>query len=532
MSVTRPERHRCDVGTLLERQAAEFGENTFVTVVETGETLTYAQFDEEVNRIARGLEAIGVQQGHFVCLMLPNGLEYLLASYALRKLGAVEVAINSEFRGAGLARMLNLTRSSVLITAPRFYEPLETVAADVEHICTLVRTGVEPGRTKPLRGVTVLSFSDLRSDDASPPARTISDLDLATIIFTSGTTGVSKGCMLSHRWTMRGAQGYVDILSMTPEDCMYCIFPLFHIQAAFCEVLPCVVAGARVVLRERFSASRFWDDIVEHGVTCVDMMGSVGSIIMNGPARDDHSVRVVAGGPLPDRGEFRRRFGATVVNAYGSTDAGLVSYETPDDLGPPGSYGRVRDDLYEVRIADEHGDWVPAGERGELWVRSREPGVMMDGYFGMPEATNAAFRYQWFHTGDMARVDDDGRLYYLGRMGDAIRRRGENVSAFEVEEAINTHPDVDDCAAFGVPSELGEEDVMVVVLRRPGATLTAEDVRAHCTGRVARFMVPDRVEVVDEMPLTATGKPAKGELRQRYTQRMEAVTRGDESSAI
>jgi crotonobetaine/carnitine-CoA ligase len=194
-----------------------------------------------------------------------------------------------------------------------------------------------------------------------------------------------------------------------------------------------------------------------------------------------------------------------------------VSYEKLDDLGPPGCFGRVRDELYEVRIADENGDPVPLGQSGELLVRSREPGVMMDGYFGMPEATNEAFRYQWFHTGDLARVDADGRVYYLGRFGDAIRRRGENVSAFELEEAVNTHPEVDDCAAFGIPSEVGEHEIMVVVLQRPGAGLTAEDIRSHCRGKVARFMVPDQVEVVDEMPLTATGKPAKGELRKRFT---------------
>lgn len=510
---------RCDVGTLLDRQARAFAERPLVTIVETGETVTYGAFDEEVNKVAHGLEAIGVGQGHFVCLMLPNGLEYLLSSYALKKLGAVEVAINSEFRGPGLARMLNLTPARVLITASRFLEPLEGIASAVEHVQTVVLVAEAEGGAAPFPSGRTLSFGDLRSDDASPPARTISDLDLATIVFTSGTTGVSKGCMLSHRWTLRGAQGYVDILGLTPADCIYCMFPLFHIQAAYCEVLPAIAAGARIVLRERFSASRFWDDVVEHGVTCLDMMGSVGSIVMNGPARHDHAVRAVSGGPLPDREEFRRRFGATVLNAYGSTDAGLVSYETLDDLGPSGSYGRVRDELYEVRIADENGDAVGCGEQGELLVRSREPGVLMDGYFGMPEATEA-FRYQWFHTGDMARVDGDGRLYYLGRMGDAIRRRGENVSAFEVEETINTHPDVDDCAAFGVPSDLGEEELMVVVLRRPGASLTPLVVRTHCTGRVARFMVPDLIEVVNEMPLTATGKPAKAELRRRYTHRM------------
>ena len=356
----------------------------------------------------------------------------------------------------------------------------------------------------------------MRSDDDTPLGHSISDLDLATILFTSGTTGVSKGCMLSHRYGIRVAEGQVLILGLAPDDCVYCTFPLFHMTGAYNDVLACLVAGARFVLRRRFSASRFWDEVADHAVTILDFVGSAAKIVTAGESRRDHAVRAIAGGPLPDRDDFRERFGGLVLNSYGSTDVGVPTLETADDLGPPGSHGRVRTELYEIRIADEHGDPVPCGERGELLIRSREPGVITDGYFGMAEATNEAFRYQWFHTGDLARVDADGWVYYLGRMRDAIRRRGENVSAFELEEAVAGHPEVEDCAALGVPSELGEEEIMLVVIPRSGANLTADAIRAHCRERVARFMVPHHVEFVDEMPRTPTGKPAKAELSKRF----------------
>ena len=412
--------------------------------------------------------------------------------------------------------MLNLTRSAILITATEFLEPLHQIAREVEHVRTVVLTDGDAGGTAPFPGATMLPFGSLRSDDERPLGRAIADLDLATIMFTSGTTGVSKGCMLSHRYGIRVAEGQAELLGLTPADCVYCVFPLFHMTGAYNDVLASLVAGARFVLRRRFSASRFWDEVAEYGVTILDFVGSAAKIVTTGPSRRDHAVRAVAGGPLPDRDDFRERFGGLVVNSYGSNDTGVPTFETVDDLGPPGSHGRVRGELYEIRIADEHGDPVACGERGELLVRSREPGVMTDGYFGMPEATSEAFRHQWFHTGDLARIDADGWMYYLGRMGDAIRRRGENVSAFELEEAATAHPEVEDCAAFGVPSELGEEDIMLVVIARSGAHLTAEEVRAHCRDRVARFMVPDHVEFVAEMPRTPTGKPAKTELRKRF----------------
>jgi crotonobetaine/carnitine-CoA ligase len=512
VSVTGTEHLRCDIGTLLERRATEFADRPFVTILETGETYTYSSFDREVNRVAHGMAAWGVEPGDFVCLMLPNVPEFLFASYALKKLGAVEVAINSAFRGTGLARMLNLTGSSLLITATEFLEPLRQIGGEAEHVRTVVLTDGDGGQGTPFPRAEMVAFGALRSDDDRPLGRATADLDLATIMFTSGTTGVSKGCMLSHRYGIRVAEGQAELLGMTPEDCVYCIFPLFHMTGAFNDVLASMVAGARFVLRRKFSASRFWDEVAANGVTILDFVGSAAKIVTTGPARRDHAVRAIAGGPLPDRDDFRERFGGIVMNSYGSTDTGVPTIERPDELGPPGSHGRARSELYEIQIADEHGDPVPCGERGELLIRSREPGVMTDGYFGMPEATMEAFRHQWFHTGDLAKVDADGWLYYLGRLRDSIRRRGENVSAFELEEAITTHPDVEDCAALGVPSELGEEEILVVVIPRPDTALDAEEIRAHCRERVARFMVPDHVEFVEEMPRTPTGKPAKTEL--------------------
>jgi carnitine-CoA ligase len=485
---------RIDLGGLLEERAATDGDRPFIAMA-GGVRLTFGEFNARANRVAQGLRESGVGPGDRVAIMLRNSPEFLFASYALKKLGAVEVAINTEFRGRGLVHTLNLTEPKLLVTEDEFLEPIGAVSGEL--------TGV---------GRLVTDFEELVGDDAGNPPREVADTDLAAVLFTSGTTGPSKGCMLSHRYALRTAEAVAHRLRLRADDCLYCPFPLYHVDAAYMTVLPALLLGARAAIGRRFSASRFWDEVRELDGTVFDFMGATLSILWKADPRPDDAdnpVRLAWGVPMPSwRRAFEERFDLTLAHAYGLTDAGMPTWEDPEAGEPEYSCGKAAFP-YDVRIFDEADDEVEAGQVGEIVIRPLEPDAIMKGYWGMPEESLQAFRNLWFHTGDLGRMDSEGHLFFEGRRKDAIRRRGENISAFEIEEVLLAHPAIAEGVAVGVPSELTEEDVKVYVVLKPGASLDAEELREFCRGRMARYMVPEYVEFIDEIPKTPTGKPEK-----------------------
>jgi carnitine-CoA ligase len=508
---------RIDLGTLLEERANEDGDRTFLVMADDLR-LSFGEFNERVNQVAHGLEAVGIGREDRVAIMLPNSLEFMLASYALKKLGAVEVAINTEFRGAGLAHTLNLTGAELLIGSQELLEPLGAVRDRLEHIRTVALCGGTEGAVRHLSGLDVDEFGALVSDRGDNPGHEIADTELASVLFTSGTTGRSKGCMLSHRYAVRQGEVISERLGLRADDCLYCPFPLYHVDAAFLTVAPALVLGARAAIGRRFSASGFWSEVREFGATVFDFMGATLMILWKADPRDDDAdnpVRLAWGVPMPRwREQFERRFGLRLAHGYGLTDGGMPAWEDVDAGEPFGSCGKPAHP-YEIEIHDEFDDEVPRGEVGEIVVRSPEPDVVMKGYWGMPEATVSAFRNFWLHTGDLGRMDDEGHLFFEGRIKDAIRRRGENISAQEIEEVLHEHPAVQEGVAVGVPSELTEEDVKAFIVLKPSASLEAEELREFCRERMAKFMVPEHVEFVDEIPKTPTGKPAKYKLLER-----------------
>jgi crotonobetaine/carnitine-CoA ligase len=285
-------------------------------------------------------------------------------------------------------------------------------------------------------------------------------------------------------------------------------------RAAYLDVLPALLVGGSVVVAPRFSASRFWRDLVEHDVTVFSLIGTVMRILWQRepePAEREHRVRLTWGGPITvEPADFERRFGVRVMpgrGVYGMSEIGMLCM-TSDD---PATSGRVRPP-YEVRIASPAGDELPAGETGEVLVRPREPGVVFDGYLHQPEATIDAWRGLWFHTGDLGRVDGDGRFEFVGRRKEMIRRAGHNIAAAEVEEALAGHADVAEAAAIGLPAPLGEELLVVLVVPRAGAAPGPAELVAHCAARLAAFAVPDRCVLVPALPKTPTGKVARAEL--------------------
>lgn len=488
---------RIDLGGLLEERATTDADRPFLVMAD-GVRMTFAEFNAQVNRVAHGLRASGIEQGDRVAIMLRNSPEFLFLSYALKKMGAVEVAINTEFRGAGLVHTLNLTEPALLVTEDEFLEPIDAVRPELAGVDRIV-TGLD----------------SLVAEDASNPERDVADTDLAAVLFTSGTTGPSKGCMLSHRYALRQGEFVAHRLRLHRDDCLYCPFPLYHVDAAYLTVVPALILGARAALGRRFSASRFWDEVRDFDATVFDFMGATLSILWKAEARPDDAdnpVRLAWGVPMPSwRRAFEERFGLTLVHAYGLTDGGMPTWEDFEAGEPEFSCGKAAHP-YDVRIFDDAGDEVPPGEVGEIVIRPLEPDVIMKGYWGMPEASLEAFRDLWFHTGDYGRMDADGHLFFEGRKKDAIRRRGENISAYEIEEVVMSHSAIAEAVAVGVPSELTEEDVKVYVVLKPGERMDAEELREFCRGRMAKFMVPEYVEFIDEIPKTPTGKPEKYKL--------------------
>ena len=324
--------------------------------------------------------------------------------------------------------------------------------------------------------------------------------------------------MLPHRYVLRQAELLAQHYELRSDDVLYCPFPLFHLDALVLTVMPALVLGATAAIGERFSAGGFWDELRDFGATVFDFMGATLTILHKQPRTDrdaDNPARLAWGVPVPAWApEFERRFGLRVVELYGSTDAGVPIYQPLHEPRRPGSCGKAID-AYDVRIVDPDGRALPAGATGEIAVRPREPSLIAAGYYGMPEASEAALRDGWLHTGDLATRDPDGHFYFVGRRKDAIRRRGENISAFEVEEVLLAHPDVLDAAAFGVPSELGVEEVMVALVPRPGRRVDPAAVIAYCAAGMARHMVPRYVDVVDALPRTATEKVEKFRLTER-----------------
>ncbi len=479
---------------------------------------TFAEADAEATQLAHGLARLGVAPGAMVATLLPNCVEAALLPFAVARRGAVLAPVNTAFRGSVLAHVLNLSRAEVLVLDDTLADAVAGVAGELDHLRQVLVRGDAAVVRAALPELEVLPAAALRGGAHASLPSPNAEGDLAMLLFTSGTTGRSKGCMLTHRYGPRQAQLMIEHYALRPDDVLYCPFPLFHLDALVLTVVAALELGATAAIGARFSVSRFWDEIRASGATVFDFMGATLTLLHKAPPRPDDAdnpARLAWGVPVPDWApEFERRFGLTVVELYGSTDAGVPIYQPLDAPRVPGSCGRSIA-AYDVRLLDGHGREVADGAVGEIAVRPREPGLTSTGYYGMPEATAAAWRDGWLHTGDLATRDADGNHFFAGRGRDVIRRRGENISAFEVEEVVLAHPDVLDAAAYGVPSELSEEDVMVAVVPRPGRHIDPAGLVAHCDGRMARHMTPRYVDIVGALPRTPTEKVEKYRLIER-----------------
>jgi len=502
------------IGELIDLQAARLGDRPFLRFGDA--VTTYAQLPAEVNRVANGLARLGIQHGDRVAIMSANRPEFAFAWMAAARLGALQVPVNAAFRGRFLSYALNNSRSSVLIIESALVEHLALVATELSSLRhVLVLDDADPPA---LGGLQVLPWGSAlhgASTDAPVPSQPIAASDTAAIAYTSGTTGASKGVMLSHGYFCLTGRDAVKYRGLRPGETIYTCLPLFHMNAQTLTTMPALTAGATLALDARFSASGFWTTLARYGADQFNVIGAMLGILWRrppSPAEREHRAHTAFGGPIAPEilAGAAERWGIGFVEGFGSTESGLVAYQ-PRGAFRAGSFGKAIPE-FEVELFDEHDRPVPDGTPGEIVTRPRRPNSMMTAYYGMPEKTVEAWRNLWFHTGDMGRRDADGYLYFVDRKKDAIRRRGENISSAELEQALLEHDAVVDAAVIAVASELGEDEVKACVVA--DGALDHEAFLAWCEQRLPRFMIPRYVEVLGALPKTPTQRTEKYRLRE------------------
>jgi crotonobetaine/carnitine-CoA ligase len=443
---------------------------------------------------------------------MPNGVEMLRIWFAINWLGAVYVPINTAYRGGVLAHVIANGGAQIMVVSPDLLDRLAEV--DRAALRTLVIAGET---TIELAGIDHVTLASLDRDPATLPAlsRPIEPWDIQSVIFTSGTTGRSKGVLSSyaHMWHMSGPQAFP---MLGGEDCYLVYLPYFHIGGTL-PVIGMLNRGGTVAVGGDFDTEAFWPVVQATGSTYTILLGVMSTFLARRPPSPDdrrHTLKNVTLIPLPDDSRaFTDRFGVTAWTLFNMTEVNvpIVSEPNPSVIG---TCGRQRPGN-ELRIVDEHDREVPVGSVGELIVRSDAPWALNSGYNRNPEATANAWRNGWFHTGDAFRRDADGNYFFVDRMKDAIRRRGENISSFEVEAEILAHPGIRECAVVAVPNEMSEDDVLAIVAPAPGERLDPMELLEFLRPRLAHFMLPRYIRVLADLPRTPTQKVEKYVLRQQ-----------------
>ena len=514
--------HR-DLPSVLARRVAHCPDKPWILAADRA--YSYREMDTLSGRLARGMVDSGLAHGDTVLIMLPDTVDFVLAWCALSKFGGIMVPVNVHNRGNPFAYLVNDSLARTMIVDIGFVERIEAVAGQLENLESLVlydasapAEAVAPSRLPAglLSRFEILQFRDLYServyDGPAPVYR-----DLMGIMYTSGTTGPSKGVTTSHAHAFEYAYGIIEMLELGEDD-VYCApLPLFHIAGLFATIYASCIAGATAVIAGPFSVERFWRDIDDYRVTCTFLLGAMANFVYRQPQTpgdaDNTLERALVVPLIPEVEDFKRRFGCLVSTTWGGTEMNCPT-RSGFELANNRTCGRVAEDRYEVRIVDQYDIEVPPGVPGEALVRAKVPWIMTNGYWNHPEWTEKAWRNLWHHTGDMLMRDEDGNLYFVDRVKDAIRRRGENISSMEVENEINAYPAVLECAVIPIPADETEEEVMAVVVAREGESVDPEALLRYLEPRMAYFMVPRYIEIVEVLPKTATGKIQKFALRE------------------
>lgn len=509
---------------LLDRRLAQDPDGPFLDCC--GTLYTAAELDRESNRVANALAAMGVRHGSAIATILENGPAAVLSWFAIHKLGAISVPVNTALKGSLLAHQLSDACATVVIAGEDLAgRPLEILDA-IETVRHLVIVGDPAPTAGSGVAAAVHAWADLLEAGDARPSALVRPADLGTIVYTGGTTGPSKGCALSHNYHLTIARQIISSWGRTADDVVWSPLPLFHFNAISCMLTGTLISGGRAALSRRFSVSGFWPEVNRTGATIASLLGSLAVLVARA---DDHpqaklsgapgantTLRLVTAAPVPPEVDetFRKRFDVTTFsNAYGTTEASLISWLPPGRPVRPGSAGIVNSEAFIVKIFDDDDREVASGTDGEIVCRPRMPYAMFEGYWKRPEATVAAWRNLWFHTGDIGRIDSDGYLFFVDRKADYVRRRGENISSWELEKVFHEHPDVKDVCVHAVASDVGEDDVKATVVLRDGALLTEELLCRWAIGQLPYYAVPRYFEFRGELRLSETGRMMKNVLR-------------------
>jgi crotonobetaine/carnitine-CoA ligase len=501
------------LGRVLEEQAAAHDTREFLNF-KGSLSVSYEQLNEKANQYANAFLQHEITKNTKVAIMLPNCPEYLYSWFGLAKIGAVIVPVNTAQKGELLQYIIDSSDSEAIVTDDALLKRVREIEAQLPKVRRIF--GLRDAGRDATGKIEVTSLADFNETSSTPIEVDVKHSDPLSILFTSGTTGPSKGVVMSHHYYYHAAKTIGAGMSITSEDILYTCLPLFHVNAQVCTILTAILYDARVAMYEHFSASTFWDEIRHSQATVFLALGAMGNILYKAaPQSDDknNDVRLAMVVPPPEKlDDFESRFNLQVIfETFGMTE-GIVAAPAISEPRRLGCCGKPNDDV-EVRIVDDDDLEVGPTEIGEIVMRTREPYTMMSGYYKMPAETLEAFRNLWFHTGDMGYLDQAGYLYFVGRKKEAIRRRGENISAFEVEKIANQHPSVLETAAIAVPSELSEDDVKLVVVLRDGEDLHPADLLRFCETRMAYYMVPRYVEFRKSLPKTPTQRVEKYKLQ-------------------
>ena len=481
-----------------------------------GEKLTYTEVLTRAEWRAAGLQALGVSPGDRVVLLMDNSVELLLTWFAINLLGAIEVPSNTANRGRSLEHVINNCGAAVAVIDSGYAEMLSEIGENVPALETVIVNG--PAVDLPW---ATPRLTEVAADPETLPTAPVTYRDPAAIIYTSGTTGPAKGVVVSHAQMYLFAGHVVEQLEISADDIYYVCLPLFHGNAQFMQVYAAMIASATVVLADTFSASNWVRDVHECGATVSSLLGVMAQYIYNqSPSALDsgHEVRRMITIPMPAAiaEDFERRFNVTCVEAYGMTEICLPLYRPKGAALRPGSCGKPLDEWFEVAIVDPETDEpLPDGEIGEIVVRPRSAFTIFTEYHAMPERTVEAWRNLWFHTGDAGTRDPEGYFYFVDRIKDRIRRKGENVTAYDVEIALLELPDVLDVAVVAKPASEGEDDIKAYVVTSSEAAIDPVAILQHCAATLPYFAVPRYIELIPELPKTPSGKVLKRELRAR-----------------
>ena len=497
---------------MLRTAAERFGDRPFVAFPDRART--YTQADDAASRVAHGLSALGVAKGSKVAIMAVNALGFVDAWLGAARAGAVYVPSNTDYKGDILRYQLGKADVTHIVIDPAFLDRLAAVAPDLPQLQHVILTAPMADAPARLCAAPVSTLDALLASPPQAPAVELDATDPLAISFTSGTTGPSKGVLASHGHVVTFARDWIAACDFGAGQAIYSCLPLFHAVAAWLGVVPAMINGGRITFGPRFSPATYWDEVRRANADLAHGIFSMVPILLKQPPRPDDAEQPARKFYFAQANEaFEARFNCRIIEVYGATETGIVT-ATPS--GAPRkllSCGKPNTETFDMIIANERDEPVPAGTVGEILVRPKKPFAMLTAYYNNPEATVEAFRNLWFHTGDNARMDEDGYVFFVDRKKDAIRRRGENISSSEVEATLNRHPAILECAVVAEPSEMGEDEVKAVVVLRPGASATAEELWAFCEAEMPRFWVPRRIEFRTEMPKTPSQKIQKYLLR-------------------